>query len=96
MVAQDNLVRLARHSCHTDLTVHFPMCPQIAFPRGCKVTLVARRELLKAVWKIFNPLVQPAGEDCQQWLVGSNCSLRAAFTDPQSKGATCVVTYFPQ
>ena len=37
--------------------------------------------------KIFNPLVQPAGVDCQQWLVGSNCSLRAPFTDPQSRGS---------
>ena len=27
---------------------------------------------------------QPGGVDCQQWSVGSNCSLRAPFTDPQS------------
>ena len=33
----------------------------------------------------FNPLVRPSGADCEQGLVDSNCSLRAAFTDPQSK-----------
>ena len=58
-----------------------------------------REEFLKSESARFSTLlVEPAGVDCWHWLVGSNCSLRAPFTDPQSRSrpATCVVTYFQQ
>ena len=88
--------RFSTRNAEICFTVYF----HIGCPRGCKVTLFSQREeFLKSESARFSTLlVEPAGVDCWHWLVGSNCSLRAPFTDPQSRSrpATCVVTYFQQ